>query len=427
MTQDEQKKQQKPLVTVERQTEDNLFTGERETRRFVKMYFEARESGLLADMPADLVKLLFCLATYMDEDGKCWPSQETIARDLGISRQWANKLTGQLRDYRFQGQPVMSVQRERVKRAKGGGQKWGKNVYTLYPITGFVVGRGEPPDRRIRMSTIGDIRISETPMSTIDDIRDSATKSDTSEIDGLGGDVRMSSGVSTRVSPLGRQEQEEQKEQDVHTEDRDRMSTAGGDIRDARVCVDSDPLEGEGAELISLFHSRIGSPLSRTPKPRELAHAERLIADHGFEKARYIVSYALEAAPKTGFDMKNLGAVLTYEEDALEDFTRQAQAAIRAEHEKRKVERERLEQKYYRWRDQTLRETYDAMEGSRQVELRERVVKDLAQDGKTPGDIGYNLLVTGNLLEYVAAERGIPPFDEWYQNEYPALRNAGLA
>ena len=55
---EEEKQLPKKLVSVERQTETDISTGKTETRLFVKMYFEARDSGLLADMPDDIWKML---------------------------------------------------------------------------------------------------------------------------------------------------------------------------------------------------------------------------------------------------------------------------------------------------------------------------------------------------------------------------------
>ena len=49
----------KPLVTVEFQTEVDIATGNRERRLFVKMYFDARDSGLLAALPDELWNSLF--------------------------------------------------------------------------------------------------------------------------------------------------------------------------------------------------------------------------------------------------------------------------------------------------------------------------------------------------------------------------------
>src|SRR2546426_12581165 len=99
----------KPLVTVEFQTEVDVATGNREKRMFVKMYFEARDSGLLAALPDELWKTLCVLATYMDQHGLCYPSQSRLARDLGISRQHTNKRIQRLRKFRFQGHPILGV------------------------------------------------------------------------------------------------------------------------------------------------------------------------------------------------------------------------------------------------------------------------------------------------------------------------------
>ncbi len=127
----------KPLVSVEFQTEVDLSTGRRERRMFVKMYFEARDSGLLAALPDELWKTLCCLATYIDENGNCYPSQALLAKDLGISRQHANKRIQRLLAFQFNGQPVLTVSKNRESRR--GGSRWANNVYQLRPITGFAI------------------------------------------------------------------------------------------------------------------------------------------------------------------------------------------------------------------------------------------------------------------------------------------------
>lgn len=126
----------KPLVTVNLEREVDILTGKGETRRFVKMYFEARDSGLLAALPDELWKMLCVMATYVDENGFCFPSQTKLASDLGISRQAANKRIQRLREFRFHGRPIITAQRERVEN-RVGGTRWGHNVYQLRPITGF--------------------------------------------------------------------------------------------------------------------------------------------------------------------------------------------------------------------------------------------------------------------------------------------------
>ncbi len=139
------KLRRKPLVTVEWQREVDVFTRETENRVFVKMYFDARDSGLLAAMPERLWKLLCLLATYMDENGLCYPSQTTIARDLGISRITANRWVQELLKFEFQGQHVASlVHLDQPRQLHG---RWMHNVYQLYPITGLRIFDRERPGK----------------------------------------------------------------------------------------------------------------------------------------------------------------------------------------------------------------------------------------------------------------------------------------
>jgi hypothetical protein len=127
----------KLLVTVEFQTEIDVATGNREKRMFVKIYFDARDSGLLAALPEELWKTLCCLATYIDEDGKCYPSQARLATDLGIRREHINKRIKRLLAFRFHGEPIITVAKSRESRS--GGSRWANNVYRLHPIIGLAI------------------------------------------------------------------------------------------------------------------------------------------------------------------------------------------------------------------------------------------------------------------------------------------------
>jgi helix-turn-helix protein len=127
----------KPLVTVEFQTEVDVATGNREKRMFVKMYFDARDSGLLAALPDELWKTLCCLATYMDEDGNCYPSQALLGEALGISRQHINNRIKRLLAFRFRGEPILTMTKNRE--SKRGGSRWANNGYRLRTITGLAM------------------------------------------------------------------------------------------------------------------------------------------------------------------------------------------------------------------------------------------------------------------------------------------------
>lgn len=147
-------KSPRPLVSVERQFETDIATGRTEVRMFVKMYFDARDSGLLADMGDRRWRTLCCLATYMDKDGVCNPSQARIARDLGIRRQRVNERIQELLRYRFQNRPVIRLEAKR--KATG---HFASNVYEILPVAGFGIFGGPAsvsgnPDMAVSGSTV---------------------------------------------------------------------------------------------------------------------------------------------------------------------------------------------------------------------------------------------------------------------------------
>ncbi len=278
MPHDHPDNRKKPLVSVEFQTEVDVATGRSERRMFLKMYFDARDSGLLAALPAELWKTLCCLATYMDENGFCYPSQARLAKDLGISRQKTNARIQRLLAFRFQGLPVLNV--TKTRRATAGGGRWGNNVYQLRPITGFAIFGGKPP-----VSPQGDIGMP-GPMSPQRDTREG----DTNQNHSLN---QIHTGVS-----------DSQEEKTAHR------------------------------KLVAYFHSKAGHSAVQ-PTPKELNQAKAILVENPEPAARFIVDFALEKARETNFRMRHFGAVLGYAAEALEHHKRAAVRSRREEADRR--------------------------------------------------------------------------------------------
>jgi len=118
------------MVTVEIQKEFDVLDKAWENKVFVKLFVAARTSGLLKKISDREFKTLIALALYMDENGDCYPSQDQVARDLGISRETANRRIQSLLRFRFNGEPVVTALRLRTK-----GGTWDNVRYTILPVS----------------------------------------------------------------------------------------------------------------------------------------------------------------------------------------------------------------------------------------------------------------------------------------------------
>ena len=120
----------KALVTIQIEKEFDVLEKRWDERVFVKLYVAARTSGLLAVVSDRDWKTLCTLATFMDKDGKCYPSQDELARALRINRTTANERIRSLARFRFEGKPVLLVERLAGQRGR-----FGRNQYTIMPVT----------------------------------------------------------------------------------------------------------------------------------------------------------------------------------------------------------------------------------------------------------------------------------------------------
>ena len=123
----------KNYVSVESQTERSITTGKSETRIFVKMYVGAVRDGLMADMGVRNWATICVIASFMDAEGNCWPTQEQIAKGLGVSRQTASKYVNDLLEYRWKGEALVTA----VKVREGG--RFDNMRYTVFPVSNLEI------------------------------------------------------------------------------------------------------------------------------------------------------------------------------------------------------------------------------------------------------------------------------------------------
>jgi len=118
------------MVTVEIKKEFDVLDKSWGNKVFVKLFVAARTSGLLKKISDREFKTLIALALYMDENGDCYPSQDQVARDLGCSRETANRRIRSLLRFRFNGKPIIQALKKRNKQGK-----WENIYYTILPVS----------------------------------------------------------------------------------------------------------------------------------------------------------------------------------------------------------------------------------------------------------------------------------------------------
>ena len=145
------------LVSVEFQKECDVFKSTWEERVFVKLYVEARTSGLLKEISDRDWKTLCTLATFMNKDGKCYPSQSELAKALGVSRQMANERVQSLLRFKFKGQPVLIM--EKARRKTESGERWDNSRFAIKSILNLNIFYHGEISRHFEKSSKSEINI----------------------------------------------------------------------------------------------------------------------------------------------------------------------------------------------------------------------------------------------------------------------------
>lgn len=117
-----------PMIEVAIERSFDILEKSWDSRVFTKLYHSLRTSGLLAKLSDKDFRTLVCLSTFMDAEGHCFPSQEALAKALGISRAAVSKRMKSLLAFRWQGKPLVCAQKVRGWRGI-----FENTVYTILP------------------------------------------------------------------------------------------------------------------------------------------------------------------------------------------------------------------------------------------------------------------------------------------------------
>jgi predicted transcriptional regulator len=133
------------LFSVSHNKEINLGNGETVSNVYVRVYTSMFTSGLVAKMGSNRFTTLMALASYMDEQGECYPTQLQLAEAIGVHKNTINKYINELLEFEIDGKPV--VTRKKVNRGQGNISSY----YKIHPLSQLAKFNGtiEPVNHKV--------------------------------------------------------------------------------------------------------------------------------------------------------------------------------------------------------------------------------------------------------------------------------------
>jgi Helix-turn-helix domain len=117
------------ILTVSHNKEINLSDGEITNNTYVRVYSSIFTSGLVAKMGSNRFTTLMALASYMDAQGECYPTQMQLADAIGVHKNTINKYVNELLEFEIDGKPL--VTRTKVNRGQGKISSY----YKIHPLS----------------------------------------------------------------------------------------------------------------------------------------------------------------------------------------------------------------------------------------------------------------------------------------------------
>lgn len=117
------------LFSVSHDKEINLGNGKTVNNVYVRVYTSLFTSGLVAKMGSNRFTTLMALASYMDAQGECYPTQIQLADAIGVHKNTVNKYINELLDFTIDEKPL--VTRTKINRGQGKISSY----YKIHPLS----------------------------------------------------------------------------------------------------------------------------------------------------------------------------------------------------------------------------------------------------------------------------------------------------
>lgn len=117
------------MLAVSHEVDVDLSNGTKTEQVYVRVYNSIFTSGIVSAIGTSGLTTLIALASFMDENGECYPTQQQIADRIGCHKNTANKYVNDLLEARINGEPIVT----RTKLNKGNGLIY--SYYKIHPLS----------------------------------------------------------------------------------------------------------------------------------------------------------------------------------------------------------------------------------------------------------------------------------------------------
>jgi|GEM_PF-2886303 len=117
------------ILSVSHNKEIDLGSGDVTSSVYVRVYTTVFTSGIVSRIGATGFTTLMALATFMNEEGHCYPTQEQLAERIGVHKNTVYKYVNDLLAIEIDGKPLVT----RKKVNKGQGKIY--SLYTIHPLS----------------------------------------------------------------------------------------------------------------------------------------------------------------------------------------------------------------------------------------------------------------------------------------------------
>lgn len=103
---------------------------------YLRVYTSLFQAGIVKDLKPTNFTVLLAIASFMDAEGNCYPTQRQIADITGITAPTVNKAVNELLDFKVNGSPIIS--REFVQHGQ-----FKNSYYTVNPLSQIAIFDGQ--------------------------------------------------------------------------------------------------------------------------------------------------------------------------------------------------------------------------------------------------------------------------------------------